>query len=179
MFKAIIAVVVVTVVVLLALTMVERFSGSVKPEETSHSYEPEGEQFEVTISGEVKRPGTYLVKEGKTLGDLIDAAGGQTSNADERAFDTSFLLEAKLDFYIAPLFDHGNVCATSPIEKVCLNSDSKEKLMEGTVLTSNQADGIVAYRQTKRFERIEEIKNVSGIGPATFEKCKDFLTLVE
>ncbi len=180
MFKAIIAIVVVTIVVLVALTVVDGYSGEVGENyETSHISESEGERIEVTISGEIKRPGTYLVSEGATLLDLIESAGGATSNADEKAYETSFLLENKLTFYIAPLFDQTNVCATTPIEKVCLNTDSKETLMEGTALTSNQADGIVEYRQSQRFERIEEIQNVSGIGPATFEKCKDYITLYD
>ncbi len=180
MFKAIIVVIVVTIVVLVALTVVDNFTGSVSGDyESSHVYESEEEKFEVSINGEIKRSGTYLVSEGSSLSDLIDSAGGLTSNADEKAFDASFLLEKKMDFYIAPLFDQGNVCATTPLEKACLNSDSKETLMEYTILTSNQADGIVSYRQSKRFERLEEILEVSGIGPATFEKCKDYLTIYE
>lgn len=179
MFKAIIAVLIVTVVVLIALSAVDHFTGTVTENSSSNTYESEKDSFEVTISGEVKRPGTYLVKEGLFLSDLIESAGGLTSNADEKAFNTSFLLEKKLEFYIAPLFDTGNVCASAPIDKACLNSASKEELLEKTVLTANQADGIISYRQESRFERLEEMKNVTGIGPATFEKCKDYVTLYD
>ena len=39
------------------------------------------EQMHVTLKGEVKYPGTYIVKEGETLADVIERAGGFTDTA--------------------------------------------------------------------------------------------------
>ncbi|BDY13407.1 SLBB domain-containing protein [Hydrogenimonas cancrithermarum] len=39
------------------------------------------EQMRVTLKGEVKYPGTYIVKEGETLADVIERAGGFTEDA--------------------------------------------------------------------------------------------------
>ena len=45
-----------------------------------------------TISGEVNRPGSYVLNNDATLLDLISNAGGLTSNADELAFSSSLFL---------------------------------------------------------------------------------------
>lgn len=179
MFKAIIAVIAITVVLLISLSVVDKIGegNNQNSYETSHTADISEDKIEITISGEIKRPGTYLIDLGSTLGDLIEAAGGSSGNADKRAFDTAFILENQQEFYIAPLYDHSNVCASEPIDKVCINTDSKERLLEVAALSANQADGIIEYRKEKRFERIEEIKEVNGIGPATWEKAKDFITL--
>ena len=39
-----------------------------------------------------------------------------------------------------------------------------------------KADAIIEYRNKKKFETIEEIKEVSGIGDSLFEKIKDYIT---
>ena len=41
----------------------------------------------------------------------------------------------------------------------------------------SKADAIIEYRKKKKFESIEEIKEVSGIGDALFEKIKDNITI--
>jgi competence protein ComEA len=112
------------------------------------------------------------------LGDLIGVAGGATSNADTSAFDTSFVLENKQSFYIAPLFDNENACSSSPITKVNINSDDKATLMTVSAFGSAVSEAIIEYRtQNGPFKRIEEIKNVNGIGSATFEKSKNYIRL--
>jgi competence protein ComEA len=40
----------------------------------------------------------------------------------------------------------------------------------------SKAVAIIEYRNEKKFETIEEIKEVSGIGEALFEKIKDLIT---
>ena len=41
----------------------------------------------------------------------------------------------------------------------------------------SKALSIIEYRKTKRFEKIEDIKNVSGIGDKLFEKIKEYITI--
>lgn len=178
MFKAIIAVLVITIVLIISFSVIENI-GIAPPDENGlkESEYAEKDSFEITLSGEVKRPGTYLVRKGDQLSDALEAAGGLTSNGDARSFNSSFLLEAKLSFYIAPLFDLGDVCASEPLEKANINSASKERLLAVTFLSSSQADSLISYRLQTPFERIEEIQNVTGIGPATWEKAKDHIIL--
>lgn len=180
MFKIIIAVLAITVVMLIALAGVDAMTTDIVEPNDSNSYVVEGEtNIQATISGEVARPGTYLLEEGATLSDLIASAGGTNGNADSRAYDISFVVETKMSFYIAPLFDIGDVCATEPIPKVNINAATKSELDEGvSAFSSSVAEAIVSYRNDNGlFRRIEELKDVKGIGTATFEKCKDFVTL--
>jgi competence protein ComEA len=111
---------------------------------------------------------------------LIEAAGGATANADPKAYDTSFLLEDKQTFFIAAIYDNGNTCAVTPISKVCVNTADKAALQGISAFSSTVAGNIVTYREANgAFKRLEDLKNVSGIGNATFEKCKNLVTLTE
>lgn len=63
-------------------------------------------------------------------------------------------------------------------KKVSLNQGTKEDFETLTGIGPSKAEAIIKYRtEHGKFETIEEIKNVSGIGGATFEKIKDNLTL--
>ena len=62
-------------------------------------------------------------------------------------------------------------------KQVSLNSASKEELMTLSGIGESKADAIIEYRKKKKFESIEEIKEVSGIGDALFEKIKDNITI--
>ena len=132
----------------------------------------------VSISGEVKRAGTYVLEQNSTLEQLISVAGGITTNADDCAFDTTYLLEDKASFYIAPKYDHSDVCSMEPIVKANINKDDEEGLQTVNGIGSTIAKAIVNYRSTNgNYKRIEDLKKVSGIGNATFEKIKDYIRL--
>ncbi len=55
-----------------------------------------------------------------------------------------------------------------------INTDSKEKLMELTGVGETRAQDIIEGRP---YSDIEDIKNVKGIGDATFEKIKDSICI--
>lgn len=180
MFKIIIGVIVCTLIGLIVFSFVDKVTGAINGSDASSSVSSSTvSQLYVTISGEVNRPSTYYIALNSTLGDLISAAGGATTNADTGAFDTTFVLENKQSFYIAPLFDNENACSSSPISKVNINGDDKATLMTVTAFGSTVAQAIVDYRTSNGpYKRLEEIKNVSGIGSATFEKAKNYIRLV-
>ena len=132
----------------------------------------------VSITGEVTRSGTYILEPNTTLGDLITVASGVTSNADDAAYDTSYLLEDSMSFYIAPKYNNSDVCSMDPIVKVNINADDEETLQTVSGIGSTVAKAIVSYRTSKsKFGRIEDVKNVNGIGNATFEKIKNYIRL--
>ncbi len=59
-----------------------------------------------------------------------------------------------------------------------LNTASKTELMTLTGIGEAKAVKIIDYRNTKgKFKSIDEIKNVSGIGDAMFEKIKNNITV--
>ena len=79
--------------------------------------------FSITIEGEVYKPGTYTLEDNSTMGDLIEAAGGLTRSADERAFYETATLTNGSSYYIASLYDSNDLCSASTVNKVNINSD--------------------------------------------------------
>jgi competence protein ComEA len=61
--------------------------------------------------------------------------------------------------------------------KVSLNTATKEELMTLSGIGEAKALSIIEYREKQKFTSIEEIKNVSGIGDALYEKIKDNITI--
>ena len=62
--------------------------------------------------------------------------------------------------------------------KVSINTASKEELMTLSGIGEAKAGAIIEYREKNgNFASIEDIKNVSGIGDAIFEKIKDNITI--
>ena len=63
-------------------------------------------------------------------------------------------------------------------DKVSLNKGTKEDFMTLSSIGESKAQAIIEYREKNGdFKKIEDIKNVSGIGDSIYEKIKDNLTL--
>jgi len=59
-----------------------------------------------------------------------------------------------------------------------INTASKEELMTISGIGESKANAIIEYRKNVGlFEKIEDIKNVSGIGDSVFEKIKNSITV--
>ena len=178
MFKTILIVLAVTIVTLIVMACVDKITTEIAKEgdgEVLVASDPEG--IEVTLSGEVELAGTYLLPINSTLYDAIKAAGGVTSNADTKCYDTSFVLDGDIAFYIAPIYDNSNTCSLEPIKKANLNADDAQTLQEVAGFTKTVANAIVNYRISNSFACLEDMKNVSGVGQATYISTRDKLTL--
>lgn len=67
---------------------------------------------------------------------------------------------------------------TNITTKININTATTTELTKLSGIGESKAKDIVAYRETNgNFKSIEEIKNVSGIGNAIFEKIKDSITV--
>lgn len=136
--------------------------------------------FTYTIEGEVSKSGTYTLADAITMADLINAAGGVSANADSRAYFESVTLTAGQTYYIASKYDSTDVCGSSEIAKVNINKDDAEKLMSINGITSSVASSIVSYRIEKgTFQTLEQLKEVYGIGDATYRRIRNFVILHE
>ncbi|MCW6701186.1 DUF655 domain-containing protein [Anaerococcus sp. NML200537] len=145
----------------------------------------------VYISGEVLHSGVYAIEDGDRLDDLVKKAGGLTERADINAINLALRLEDQMKIYIPNIDENQNINADNPQTlgqsqsisnqrlqaKININIASKEELMTLPNIGEKRADAIIEYRKQKRFEKIEEIKNVSGIGDKYFEAMKDLITV--
>ena len=74
--------------------------------------------------------------------------------------------------------DNSNEANDSIGTKVNINKASKEELLSLNGIGESKALAIIEYRTINgRFNSVEEIKNVTGIGEALFEKIKDYITV--
>ena len=175
--KTILIIIGITAVCLIGFGVVHSLTMSAEDAATVSSSLTVANGLSVTISGEVNRPGTYVLDEGAKLIDLINAASGTTSNADTLAFNTDYALKSKGTYYIAPLYDNSNTCSASPIAKVNVNTATVDALMATAGFSKSVANAVVSYRASATFQSLEEIMNVPGIGSATFMASRDHLTL--
>lgn len=60
---------------------------------------------------------------------------------------------------------------------ISINNAPIEKLMSLPGIGESKAKAIIEYRNHNSFSKIEDIKNVSGIGDSLFEKIKDYITV--
>ena len=174
--KAILIIVILTLVGLVAFGVAYNFVIS-PPSSSAVTSSGNITGLTLTISGEVVRPGTYVLDNGAKMIDLISAAGGTTSNADYLAFESDYALENKGSYYIAPIYDNSNTCSLEPIQKANINADDAETLQSIAGFTKSVASAIVSYRMSNAFKSIEDMKKVSGIGQATYISTRDRVTL--
>ena len=131
-----------------------------------------------TIEGEVYKAGTYVLSDGITMNDLLEAAGGTTANADDLAYFTNVTLKAGTTYYIASRFDETDICSKSEISKVNINQDDAQTLMSVNGITTSIASSIVSYRsENGNFGTLEDLLKVYGIGNATYHKIRNYVIL--
>lgn len=142
----------------------------------------------VYISGEINKPGVYQIKDGDRLEDLINEAGGLTDKASEKTLNLAQRLDDQMKIYIPNIDEENslenidpnqaaNISASSKSELININTASKEELMSLPNIGDKRADAIIEYRSANKFEKIEDIKNVTGIGDKFYEALKDLITI--
>ena len=133
-----------------------------------------------SIEGEINKPGTYSFNDAPTMNQLISAAGGLTSNADERTYYTTYTLTEGKTYYIASFYESSDLCGSNDIEKANINKDDAERLSEINGISKTIATSIVSYRTEKGdFKCLEDLLNVYGIGNATYRKVRNYVILHE
>ena len=137
----------------------------------------------VHVAGKVRRPGLYTLPEGSRVADAIEAAGGPSRTAD---LDLLNLAEVIVDGSKIEVLAAGDVPATVPPSsstpgtpvQIGLNTADQLALEQIPGIGPVTAAAIIAYReQTGSFTAIEELLEVTGIGPATLESIRPYVTL--
>src|SRR5699024_5864282 len=176
--------------IIMTNTTEEKDEISEKIEESSNNLSNEDKK--IYISGEVVNSGVYDIKDGDRLDDLVKRAGGFAEKADLNSINLAMRLEDQMKIYI-PNIDENQNKSTSDTnltigaintsnthkksQKINLNLATKEELMSLPNIGEKRAQAILDYRQENKFQKIEDIKNVSGIGDKYFEAMKDLITV--
>lgn len=142
--------------------------------------------IKVHISGEIKNPGVYDVGKDDRLDDLVKIAGGLSDQADIDRINLALKLEDQMRIIVPNIKDREK--SDTQIEtmtgeneenkkKVNINTATKEELMTLPNIGEKRALSIIEYRQKNKFNKAEDIKNVSGIGDKYFEAMKDMIVV--
>jgi len=147
-------------------------------------FTPTPKTITVYLSGEISQPGIYTLPKNSRLYELIDMAGGFTSETDKENLNLAAVL---YDGQHINLSNHETVIfsevAANPEskpdftnEKININSASTEDLINLPGIGETKAAAIIQFRDKNGpFEQIEDILNVPGIGDYTFNLIKDLI----
>lgn len=174
--------------------------------ETKDTEGKEGDKVIVDIKGEIVNPGVYELTNLNNVNDVINKAGGLTKNSDTSNINLSKKLTDEMVIIVYSKEEIknmkeesklvcppcNNACISEKDEKsklevsgenevttkININTATKEELLVLNGIGETKAEAIIEYRtKNGNFDKIEDIKNVSGIGEAAFEKIKNQITV--
>ncbi|MGI6686243.1 MAG: helix-hairpin-helix domain-containing protein [Bacillota bacterium] len=145
----------------------------------------------VHVAGAVERPGVYTLPEGSRIIDAVELAQPKT-DADLNKINLAKKINDQ-EMIIVPGFgEEGNESvvhpasigssSNSPVSAevgglININTASQAELETLPGIGPAKAQAIIQYREENGyFSAVEDIQNVSGIGPATFNKLKNLIT---
>ena len=155
----------------------------------------EGE-IQVYVSGAVQNPGVYALRPNDRLLDAVDAAGGATGDAELEAVNLAIRVQDEGHYHIprvgeeSPLPGNGLASKTVPRttdgdQASCgglmdLTAASADLLETLPSIGQVRASTIVAFREKNGpFASVEQLTDISGIGPATYEKVRELVTVCD
>lgn len=147
----------------------------------------------VHISGEIVNAGVYQLKNNSRIKDVIDMAGGLTEKADITKINLAYPLSDGIKIQIPNLNDKeeaiievisntagNNIIADSGKEnnKININTASQSELESITGVGPSLAAKIIEYRiNNGRFNKIEDLKKVTGIGESKYKSIEKEVSL--
>ena len=155
--------------------------------------------IKVDVKGAVRTPGVYMAEPGDRVIDVIAAAGDFTKKANLDKVNLAQVVEDQMVIYVPTIGEEddaetvlsnlststGEAAVASISGKgssgkalVNLNTATQAELETLTGIGPSKAIAIIEYRETTgKYQQIEDLKNISGIGDKTFEKLKDSITV--
>ena len=149
--------------------------------------EQDGGELVVSIVGEVNEPGLVTLAPGARIADAVAAVGGLADGADPAALNQAQLLVDGQQVVVPPTggaeaVAGGNsgvgAAGSAGSGMVSLNSASTAELVSLDGVGEATAAAIIEHReQIGGFTALEQLLDVSGIGPAKFESISPRVTL--
>lgn len=156
----------------------------------------------VHIDGYINNPGVYEIKENDRIKTLIDKAGGFKEGYSIKNINLAAKLSDGDKIYIPSVSeeknsennnnininssgkgqnvktDRNNVSIMKNNSKININTANISELKQITGIGESTANKIIDYRENVgKFKKIEDIKEVKGIGDAKYESLKNKITI--
>lgn len=156
----------------------------------------------VHIDGYINNPGVYEIKENDRIKTLIDKAGGFKEGYSIKNINLAAKLSDGDKIYIPSVSeeknsennnnininssgkgqnvksDRNNVSIMKNNSKININTANISELKQITGIGESTANKIIDYRENVgKFKKIEDIKEVKGIGDAKYEILKNKITI--
>jgi competence protein ComEA len=136
----------------------------------------------VHVAGEVRRPGLYELAEGARVADAVEAAGGPRRGADLDALNLAAPVAdgARIEVPARRPNAPSTVPGATPDvpETISINVADAAVLETIPGIGPVKAAAIVAHRDERGpFAAIEDLLDVTGIGPATLEQLRPYVSL--
>lgn len=149
------------------------------------------DKITVEIKGEVNNPNVYTLEEGSRIYELIEKAGGITAEANLNSINRASTLTDGQCVIISNIKNNNSEISpqdgmlTSGLgiseknnTKININKAAKDELTSLSGIGDAKAEAIIAYREKSGgFKKVEDLKNVEGIGEKTVEKLKDKISV--
>lgn len=179
-------------------------SETIKTKENKEEKKETTNKVIVDVKGAINSPGVYELTKDNNVFDAINKAGGLREGSDTSNINLSKKLKDEMVIIvytsaeIAEMKNESNVvcppvnnaCTTKQDEEALLeeskeeggliniNTATKEELLTLSGVGETKAEAVIKYREENgKYENIEDIKKVSGIGDSLFEKIKDNITV--
>ena len=147
----------------------------------------------IYISGEVKNPGVVELKYDDRLGDGVDLCGGLTKDANLNGINLAMKIKDEGHYIIPKVGEETADTVTNDNEyrnenntlnepesnndnKININTADLSELDSLPGFGQVTAQKIIEYRQEHtKFNSIEELMNIKGIGEKKFNNVKDYI----
>ncbi len=150
------------------------------------------EKIVIHITGAICNEGIYELEENSRIVDAVKIAGGLKEEADLKQINLAYVLEDGMKINIPSKNESRNEASNNTenyTTKENLNSSNNAKTSKVNINSATQTEletlpgigpstalKIINYRKEKgKFNKIEDIKNVNGIGESKFNKIKEFI----
>ena len=136
----------------------------------------------VYVSGAVQHPDVYLLPPGSIVKDAIGAAGGALTEADLDRVNLALPLTNSEHVYVPHVGEEDlpvRLPTAQPLsaDKVNINTADLAALESLPGIGPVLAQQILDYRQAHgSFAKIEDLLEVTGVGPATLDKIREKIT---
>ena len=174
--------------------LIEEQNILVASEDLEENVDDEDEEIIVIhVTGAVNTPGIVRLEDGSRIEDAIEAAGGLTEDSDISDINLAYVLEDGVKIRIPTIDDKENgesYIIEGSGDNIILEENTEAS--SDTLVNINKADEteldtlpgigpslaskIIQYREENgNFKKIEDIKNVTGIGDTKYANLKDFI----